>query len=230
MIQELFAQPYFGVLLTIAAYWAGMKIQHKTRLAICNGMLLAVLLVIAVLLVFHIPYEDYNQGGSIINMFLGPATACLAVSIYSKIDLLKKNWLPVLVGCVVGVVTSVGSILIMCRLFGLDQDMTISLLPKSVTTPIAVAVSEGHNGMVAITVAAVIVTGILGNLAAPFLVKLFRIRDPLAVGLGIGACSHAVGTAKALEMGETQGAMSGLAIGLCGILTSVAALFFKYLV
>ena len=163
-------------------------------------------------------------------MFLGPATACLAVSIYSKIDLLKKNWLPVLVGCAVGVVTSVGSILVMCRLFGLDRDMTISLLPKSVTTPIAVAVSEGHDGMVAITVAAVIVTGILGNLIAPFLVKLFRIRDPLAVGLGIGACSHAVGTAKALEMGETQGAMSGLAIGLCGILTSVAALFFEYLV
>lgn len=229
-MSELYASPSFGIALTVLVYWVGVKIQKKTGLVICNNMIIAVALLIAVLAVFHIPYEDYNQGGSIINMFLGPATACLAVSIYSKIDLLKKNWLPVLVGCVVGVVTSVGSILIMCRLFGLDQDMTISLLPKSVTTPIAVAVSEGHNGMVAITVAAVIVTGILGNLAAPFLVKLFRIRDPLAVGLGIGACSHAVGTAKALEMGETQGAMSGLAIGLCGILTSVAALFFKYLV
>lgn len=229
-MSELYASPSFGIALTVLVYWVGVKAQKKTGLVICNNMIIAVGLLIAILEVFHIPYEDYNQGGSIINMFLGPATACLAVSIYSKIDLLKKNWLPVLVGCAVGVVTSVGSILVMCRLFGLDEDMTISLLPKSVTTPIAVAVSEGHDGMVAITVAAVIVTGILGNLAAPFLVKLFRIRDPLAVGLGIGACSHAVGTAKALEMGETQGAMSGLAIGLCGILTSVAALFFKYLV
>ncbi len=229
-MSELYASPSFGIALTVLVYWVGVKAQKKTGLVICNNMIIAVGLLIAILEVFHIPYEDYNQGGSIINMFLGPATACLAVSIYSKIDLLKKNWLPVLVGCAVGVVTSMGSILVMCRLFGLDEDMTISLLPKSVTTPIAVAVSEGHDGMVAITVAAVIVTGILGNLAAPFLVKLFRIRDPLAVGLGIGACSHAVGTAKALEMGETQGAMSGLAIGLCGILTSVAALFFKYLV
>ena len=98
MMQELFAQPYFGVLLTIAAYWAGMKIQHKTRLAICNGMLLAVLLVIAVLLVFHIPYESYYQGGALINLFLGPATACMAVTIYSQRRLLAKHWLPVLVG------------------------------------------------------------------------------------------------------------------------------------
>ena len=105
MMQELFAQPYFGVLLTIAAYWAGMKIQHKTRLAICNGMLLAVLLVIAVLLVFHIPYESYYQGGALINLFLGPATACMAVTIYSQRRLLAKHWLPVLVGCTVGVVT-----------------------------------------------------------------------------------------------------------------------------
>ena len=216
MMQELFAQPYFGVLLTIAAYWAGMKIQHKTRLAICNGMLLAVLLVIAVLLVFHIPYESYYQGGALINLFLGPATACMAVTIYSQRRLLAKHWLPVLVGCTVGVVTAMGSILLLCRLFGLDRAMAMSLLPKSVTMPIATVVSQGHGGTMAITVAAVVVTGMLGNLCAPLLVKLFRVKDPMAVGLGIGACSHAMGTAKALELGETEGAMSGLAIGLCG--------------
>ena len=217
MMQELFAQPYFGVLLTIAAYWAGMKIQHKTRLAICNGMLLAVLLVIAVLLVFHIPYESYWQGGELINLFLGPATACMAVTIYSQRKLLAKHWLPVLVGCVVGVVTAMGSILVLCRLLGLDRAMTMSLLPKSVTMPIATVVAQGHGGTVAVTVAAVVVTGMLGNLCAPLLVKLFRVKDPMAVGLGIGACSHAMGTAKALELGETEGAMSGLAIGLCGM-------------
>ena len=127
-----------------------------------------------------------------------------------------------------GVVTAVGSVLVLSRLFGLDDSLTVSLLPKSVTTPIATAVSEGHGGVVPITVAAVIFTGILGNLLTPLLVRLFRVRDPLAVGLGIGACSHALGTAKALELGETEGAMSGLAIGVCGLLTAVAALFFGF--
>lgn len=229
-MSELWGSQAFGITLTVLAYWIGVKIQKKTGLVICNGMMIAVILVIVFLKVFHVPYEDYYVGGSLINMFLGPSTACLAVSIYAKLDLLKKNVVPVMLGCIAGVVTSIGSILIMCRLFGLDRAMTISMLPKSVTTPIAVAVSEGSGGVTAITVAAVCCTGILGNLIAPFLVKLFRVKNPIAIGLGIGACSHAVGTAKALEMGETQGAMSGLAIGMCGILTSIAALTFQYLV
>lgn len=228
-MSALAGSPFFGVALTVAAYWLGTKIQKKTGLVICNSIVIAVALLIAVLSVFHIPYEAYYQGGSIINMLLGPATACMAVTVYAKLDLLKKNWLPVLLGCLAGTVTSIGSILVMCRLFGLDAAMTASLLPKSVTTPIATAVSEGHGGIVSITVAAVIFTGILGNLAAPFLVKLFRVRDPLAAGLGIGACSHAIGTAKALELGETEGAMSGLAIGVCGIITALLALGFDWL-
>ena len=227
-MSELTSSPFFGIALTVAAYWLGIRIQKKTGLVICNSMLITVALIIAVLTVFRIPYEDYYQGGSLINMFLGPATACMAVTIYAKIDLLKKNWLPVLAGCLAGTVTSIGSILVLSRLFGLDKAMTVSLLPKSVTTPIATAVSEGHGGIVPITVAAVIVTGILGNLTAPFMVKLFRVKDPMAAGLGIGTCSHALGTAKALEMGETEGAMSGLAIGICGILTALLALGFDF--
>ena len=229
-MSALLEAPAFGITLTVIAYWIGVKIQQKTKLAICNYMIIAVAVVVAVLTIFHIPYDAYYKGGSVINMFLGPATACMAVTIYSKRDLLKKNWLPVLVGCTAGAVTSVGSILVMSRLFGLDDAMTVSLLPKSVTTPIASVISEGHGGIVSITVAAVMFTGILRNLAVPFLVKLFRVRDPLAVGLGIGACSHAVGTAKALEMGETEGAMGGLAIGLCGIITTILSLFFELLV
>ncbi len=221
---ELTSSIYFGIFVSVLAYWIGVKIQKKTGLVICNSLIIAGLLVILVLKVFNIPFDSYNQGGSLINMFLGPATACLAVTIYSKLDLLKKYWLPVLVGCVVGVLTSMGSILVMCRLFGLDRDMTMSLVPKSVTTPIASAVAEGHGGIVAIAIAAVIFTGILGNVIAPMLIKLFHVKDPIAVGLGLGACSHAMGTAKALELGETQGAMSGLAMGLCGIFTTLVAL------
>jgi predicted murein hydrolase (TIGR00659 family) len=218
-----FDTPFFGVALSILAYWIGVKLQKKTGLVLCNSLLIAVALVIAVLKIFHIPYESYCQGGDLINLFLGPATACLAVSIYGKLDLLKKYWLPVLVGCAAGVCASMGSILLMCRLFGLDEAMMISLLPKSVTTPVASAISEGQGGIVSITVAAVVVTEILGNLMAPLLIRMFRIRNPIAAGLGIGSCSHAMGTARALELGETEGAMSGLAIGLCGILTTVVS-------
>ena len=125
---ELTSSIYFGIFVSVLAYWIGVKIQKKTGLVICNSLIIAGLLVILVLKVFNIPFDSYNQGGSLINMFLGPATACLAVTIYSKLDLLKKYWLPVLVGCVVGVLTSMGSILVMCRLFGLDRDMTMSLV------------------------------------------------------------------------------------------------------
>ena len=139
-----------------------------------HDILKVIAVVLGVLVMLDIPYEDYYQGGSVINMFMGPATACMAVTVYAKIDLLRKNWLPVLAGCLAGVVASVGSVLAMCRLFGLDAAMTASLLPKSVTTPIATAVAEAHGGIVSITVAAVIFTGILGNLAAPYLIRPFR--------------------------------------------------------
>ena len=226
---ERWEAPFFGVTLTILAYRLGCGIQKKTGLVICNGLVLADIMIIAVLLVFRIPYEAYNAGGSLINLFLGPATVCLAVTIYSQIDLLKRHLLPILAGCAAGTLAAVLSIWGMCRLFGLDRALTVSLMPKSVTTPIATAISEGQGGIVSLTVAAVIYTGILGNLCAPAMIRLFRVRDPMAAGLAIGACSHAMGTARALELGETEGAMSGLAIGLCGIFTTAAALFFGVL-
>ena len=216
--------PFFGVALSVLAFWVGVKIQKKTGLVVCNPLLIGVILVIGLLLTLGIPYEYYDQGGSLINLFLSPATACLAVAIYSKVQLLKENWLPILVGCVVGSLVSMGSILGLCRLFGLDEAMTASLLPKSVTTPIAVSVAQAHGGIPSITVAAVILTGILGSILAPLLIRLFRVKDPIAAGLSIGACSHAVGTSKALELGETEGAMSGLAIGVCGLVTVLFSL------
>ena len=224
MMAELFASPFFGISLSVIAFWIGVSIQKKTGLVLCNPLLIAIVLVSAVLLVCRIPYESYNVGGTIINMFLAPATACLAVSIYTQINLLKENWLPIVVGCTAGSITSMGSIYIMCRLFRLDEAISASLIPKSVTTPIAVSISQSLGGIQAITVVAVILTGILGSIFAPVLIKLFRVKDPVAAGLAIGACSHAVGTSKALELGETEGAMSGLAIGICGILTVIFSL------
>lgn len=221
---ELASSPFFGIALSIFTFWIGMKIQKKTGLVFCNPLIIAIVLVISVLLLFRIPYEAYNEGGEIINMFLAPATACLAVSVYTKIQILKKNWLPIVVGCAVGSFVSMTSIYVLCKLFGLDDTMTMSLVPKSVTTPIAVGVSSSHGGISSITVVAVLITGIFGNIAAPFMIKLFRVKDPMTAGLSIGACSHAVGTSKAIELGETEGAMSGLAIGICGIITVLYSL------
>lgn len=224
-MREIFFSPFFGVALTVLAFWVGLKIQKKTGWAVCSPLLIAIVLVCGVLLALDIPYEAYDQGGSLINLFLAPATACLAVSVYTKLDLLKRYWLPVLVGCTVGSLTSMGSVALLCRLFRLDEAMTASLLPKSVTTPIAVSIAEGHGGVPSMTVVAVLFTGILGSILAPLLIRLFRVREPLAAGLAIGASSHAMGTSKALELGETEGAMSGLAIGVCGIVTVVVSLF-----
>lgn len=223
-MDELFSSPFFGITLSVAAFWVGVRIQRRTGLVVCNPLLIAIVLIAGVLLIFRIPYEAYNAGGAIIQLFLAPATACLAVSIYGKLALLKQYWLPIVVGCTAGVLASMGSVYALCRLFGLDDAMTASLLPKSVTTPIAVSLSEGRGGMVPITVVAVILTGILGSVLAPGLIKLFRVKDPVAAGLSIGACSHAVGTSRALELGETEGAMSGLAIGICGLITVVASM------
>ena len=212
-MSEMFASPFFGIALSIVAFSIGVWIQKKTGLVICNPLIIAIVLVSGVLLLFKIPYESYNEGGSIINMFLAPATSCLAVSVYTKMELLKKNWLPILAGCVAGSLTSMGSVFLLCRLFGL------------VTTPIAVGIAESHGGISSITVAAVILTGIMGSILAPFLIRIFRVKDSMTAGLAIGACSHAVGTSKAIEIGETEGAMSGLAIGICGIVTVVFSMF-----
>ena len=224
-MRELLASPYFGIFLSIAAYALGCGLNRKFRTPLCNPLLIAIVLVVGVLLVFRIPYEDYNAGGEIVSLFLAPATACLAVGIYSKLAVLKKYWLPILVGAVAGSASSMLSVYALCRLLGLDEQLTVSLIPKSVTTPIAVGIVESAGGLTPITVVAVIVTGILGAILAPAMIRLFRISDSVAAGLAIGACSHAVGTSKAVELGEVEGAMSGLAIGVCGVVTVVLSLF-----
>ncbi len=223
-MSDVFSSPFFGIALSILTFWIGAKIQKQLKSVICNPLLIAILLTSVVLLAFDIPYESYNEGGAIINMFLTPATACLAVSIYTKIQILKENCIPIVVGCTVGSLASMGSVWLLCRLFGLDEAMTASLIPKSITTPIAMEVCQSHGGIVPVTVIAVIFTGILGSILAPFLIRLFRVDNPVTAGLAIGACSHAVGTSRALELGETEGAMSGLAIGVCGIITVVVSM------
>lgn len=218
-MSEVVQSPLFGIVLSIFAYEAGVWINKKTRCAAANPLLIAILLVIGVLELFRIPLESFQKGGNFIALFLAPATASLAISIYGQFALLKKNLLPVLVGCAAGSLTSMGSVWLLCRAFRLDEAITASLIPKSVTTPIAIEIAAQHGGIVPITVAMVVITGILGAVAAPLLIRLFRIKSPVEAGLAIGTASHAVGTSKALEIGEAEGAMSSIAIGVSGVLT-----------
>lgn len=224
-MNEVLYTAAFGLSVSALAYWLGVTIQKKTKIVIFNGLIIASVLIILMLLAFDIPYEAYNVGGSVISAFLTPLTVVLAVSIYENLELLKKRLVPVLVGCVAGTLAATISGYVLCRVLGLDDVMTMSLLPKSVTTPVALSISGSMGGLTSITAAAVIITGIGGNMVAPILCKIFRPKGPTETGLAIGACSHAVGTARAMEMSQETGAMSGLAMGLCAIATSIVVLF-----
>ena len=217
-MDAVFSSPLFGIVLCIFTFEIGVWLNRKTHSPLANPLLIAVALCIAFLQIFSIPLADFNEGGRMISMFLAPATAALALSIYGQIDVLKKNLLPIAAGTLVGSLTSIISVLGLCKLFGLSDELTASLIPKSVTTPIAMEISQQQGGIVSITVAAVIVTGIFGAIFAPTLLKLFRV---------IGTCSHALGTSKAVELGEVEGAMSGIAIGAAGIFTVLLSMFYR---
>lgn len=216
----------FGIVISVVAFQGAVWLNRKIRTPLLNPLLVAVAFIIIVLSVFHIPLQDYQTGARVISYFLGPATAVLAYSIYRQLAVLKKHFVPILAGCLAGSVTSMVSAYLLCRAFGLDKSMAMSMLPKSVTTPIAMSVSEELGGITSVTVAVVIATGIMGSILAPTLIKLFRVKSPIAAGVAIGTCSHAVGTSKAMEIGELEGAMSGIAIGVSGLLTMIIALVY----
>lgn len=216
--------PLFGIVLSVAAFSIGLWVNRKTGLSAANPNLIAIPLVILCLWLTGTPLEDYQRGGEIINMLLGPTTVALALSIYRQREILRENFLPVLLGCLAGCCASVGSTLALCRAFGLDDALTASLVPKSVTTPIAVELSAQGGGITAVTIVVVIFTGICGAALAPGLLRLLRVEDPMAAGVAMGTASHGIGTARALQLGKVQGAMSGVAIGVSGIITVLLAL------
>lgn len=226
MLEGILSSSFFGLALSVACWCFGVWLQKRTGLLVCNPVLVASVLVIAVLTLFHIPLESYNAGGSMIKLMLGPATAVLALNIYQQRKVLGEHFLPVLVGCLVGSLASIGCVLLMCELFQAEEMFAASMLPKSVTTAIALGISENGGGIPGLTAAAVVITGVEGAMLAPLFAKVFHITDPVAEGVAIGACSHAIGTSKALEIGPLQGAMSSIAICVCGIFTSILALFF----
>lgn len=216
----------FGVTVSLIGYGAGIMLKKKFKYAFLNPLLISIIFVIGVVMLCGVDYESYENSAQYLSYLLTPATVCLAVPLYQQMTLLKKNLAAVACGILAGVLASLGSVLLLAFLFGLEHDVYVTLLPKSITTAIGMGVSEELGGLVTITVAVIIVTGVIGNVIGEAVCKLFRIYEPIAKGLALGTSSHAIGTAKALEMGEVEGAMSSLAIAVAGLLTVIGASVF----
>ena len=217
---------YFGVTVSLIGYGAGIMLKKKFKYAFLNPLLISIIFVIGVVTLCGVDYESYGNSAQYLSYLLTPATVCLAVPLYQQMTLLRKNLAAVACGILAGVLASLGSVLLLAFLFGLEHDVYVTLLPKSITTAIGMGVSEELGGLVTITVAVIIVTGVIGNVIGEAVCKLFRIYEPIAKGLALGTSSHAIGTAKALEMGEVEGAMSSLAIAVAGLLTVIGASVF----
>jgi len=231
-MSELFAScAVFGLLLSLATYQLAGFINRKTGKNLCNPLLFSTLSCCVVLLLTGTDYEVYYEnGGDILEFFLTPATVCLAIPLYKQYNLLKKHAGAVAAGCAAGVLAHMLGCVLMLHLFRMDPAGYISLLPKSITTAIGKSLSEELGGYPAITMAAIMITGLFGAVAAPGLLKLFGVKEPLCQGLATGTASHAAGTSRAVELGEVQGAASSLAIVVTGLLTVIAAPIFARLV
>lgn len=226
-MKELFCNSaFFGVMISIVGYEVGLLCKKKFGLAICNPLLISIVFVILSLLALHVDYESYNNGAKYLSYLLTPATVCLAVPLYEQLELLKNNAKAILFGILSGVLASLSSVLALSAFFHLNHAQYVTLLPKSITTAIGMGVSEELGGMVTITVTVIILTGVLGNIIAESVCKWFRIEEPIAKGVAIGTAAHAVGTARAMEMGEIEGAMSSLSIAVAGLITVIGASIF----
>lgn len=218
-MQAMIESPFFGIVVTIAAYLVGTWIYRKTKIMLLAPLLTAVAIILLVLQLLAVPLEAYRVGGDMISMLVIPTTAALAFSIYLQSKVLKENLVPILLGTLVGSIVSVASVMLLSQAFGLTSELMVSLLPKSTTTAIAIELSEANGGILGVTMAGVLVTGIFGAMFSPLWIRLFNLKNKVAIGVAIGASSHGLGTAKALEMGELEGAMSGLSMGITGFFT-----------
>lgn len=221
---------FIGVMISLASYGLGMWLRKKTGLSFMNPLLISIILVVAFLLVTGVSYQTYEEGAKAISYLLTPATICLAVPLYKQFNLLKHNWKAVLAGVVSGVLSSLVCILLLSLLFKFDHQTYVTFLPKSITTAIGMGVAEELGGYVPLAVVVIVVTGVLGNVIAESVLKWFKIEEPIAKGIAIGSSSHAVGTAKAMEIGPIEGAMSSLSIVVCGLLTVIFASVFAHFI
>ncbi|NBJ91377.1 LrgB family protein [Parablautia muri] len=218
----------WGLLISVGSYILCDYIQRKKHFIFFNPLLFSTIFSILFLIIFKIDYEDYYNKSDYLYYLLSPATVCLAVPLYEQINVLKKNIQAVCWGIISGVLASMGSILVFSIMFGFSHTMYVTLLPKSITAAIAMGVSEEMGGISSLTVPIVIMTGITGHMVSEKVCKIFKITDPIAKGIAIGSASHAMGTTKAIEMGEVEGAMSSLSIAVAGIITVICSFVFVH--
>ena len=221
MSEILSGSAFFGVLISLLAYYAGDRLRRKFKLAILNPLLISIVLTILALCLLGVDYERYNAGAKYLSWLLTPATVCLAIPLYEQLSLLKSNRRAIFAGILSGVLAGMCSILLMALLFGLEHAGYITLLPKSVTTAIGMGLVEEMGGYPSITAVAICITGVLGNIVAEGFLRLIRVEERVAKGVAIGSASHAIGTTRAMELGETEGAMSSLSIAVAGLMTVV---------
>ena len=221
MKEILMSSEHFGFVLSIFIFLLAIQIKLWLGWDFLNPLLLSTIMIVGILLLSEIPYEEYKQGAGLLNYFLTPATVCLAIPLYKQWNLLKNNFKAVILGILAGTLSSIVSILLLGLAFHLPNEHISTLLPKSITTAIGMGISEEMGGYVTLTVAAIVLTGILGSILSDLVFRIFPIHHPIAKGLALGTSAHAIGTAKALEMGEVEGAMSSLAIVVAGILTVI---------
>lgn len=218
-MSQYFESPLFGVTITIIAFFFGKYINQKTKKAIFNPILISTALIILFLINLNIDYETYNKGGSIISFFIAPATVVLAVPLYKNIHLLKGKWISILVGITVGSLAGLVTVFALCKAFGIDDTIMISMFPKSTTAAISLEIAKSIGGLPHLAVIFTAVTGVGGNILGEYVFKLFRIKSRISKGVAFGTASHALGTAKAMEIGEVEGALSSLSITVAGIIS-----------
>lgn len=221
---------YAGVTISLASYGLGAWLKKKFGFGLFNPLLISIIFTIIFLSTCGISYETYNEGAKYLSWLLTPSTVCLAIPLYEEWELLKSNAKAVILGISSGVITSLATVFVLAKLMGLSHADYVTLLPKSITTAIGMGVSEELGGYVTITVAVIVITGVLGNIFGELICKIFRIQEPISKGLALGTAAHAIGTAKAMEIGEIEGAMSSLSIAVAGILTVILATVFAGLI
>lgn len=216
---------FFAVALTVTAFCIGAACQKKWKKAVFNPILIGAGLVMLALYALDVPVDVYQQGCKALSFLTTPATICLAIGCYEQLQRLKKHLPAILLGVTGGTLASLLSVWLLSQAFGFSQELTVSLLPKSVTSAIGVVLSQQAGGVGALTTAVIIITGILGNVFGPLLAKLFRLEDPISQGVSYGTAAHVIGTSRATEISALTGAVSSLSLTLAGLITTVLLSF-----
>lgn len=228
-MHELIENPMFGIVLTLSTFLLGAKLHKWRPFPLFTPLAFSILSIITLLMAFDIEYETFQIGGQFIDLLITPATVALAIILERNFHYLKENVGAICIGISLGVLAHTFIIMFSALLFQFDQTLFLTFYPKSITTAIAVGVSESSGGVAALTVTLVVLTGILGAIIGPFLFKVCKITHPVAQGIALGSGAHAMGTSKAIQLGDVQGAMSGLSIILTGIAVVLFAPLAHYL-